>query len=130
MESRLSARLAAVAPSVSAPAREAAEAPVEIPEEATVAAVVAPPADTDEPPMPGEEAERAMLAELRERGEAPVRAKAVSADADEKPVRLPPLDELVKRIPPNVRDALDELFRARFTGVRKIPADALKTPPV
>ncbi len=130
MESRLSARLAAVAPSVSAPAREAAEAPVEIPEEAAVAAVVAPPADTDEPSMPGEEAERAMLAELRERGEAPVRAKTVSADADEKPVRLPPLDELVKRIPSNVRDTLDELFRARFTGVRKIPADALKTPPV
>lgn len=113
--------------------REATEAPVDIPEEAAVAAVPAvavPPVDTDEPSMPGEEAERAMLAELRERGEAPVRAKALSADADEKPVRLPPLDELVKRIPSNVRDTLDELFRARFTGVRKIPADALKTPPV
>ncbi len=126
----MSARLAAAAPRVSAPVREAAEAPVDIPEEAAVAAVAAPSGDTDEPSMPGEDTERAMLAELRERGEAPVRTKPVSAESDEKPVRLPPLDELVKRIPPNVRETLDELFRARFTGVRKVPADALKTPPV
>lgn len=82
----------------------------------------------DEPSLPAEETERAMLAELRERGEAPVR-RAAAPDRDEAPVRLPPLDELVKRIPPQVRDTLDDLFRAKFTGVRRVPADALKAVP-
>lgn len=68
-----------------------------------------------------------MLAELRERGEVPVRAVPVQAK-DEAPIRLPPLDELVKRIPPAVRETLDDLFRARFTSVRKVPAEALKVP--
>lgn len=131
MELRLSARLTAAAPSVSAPVRPGAEVPAELPEEAAVAARATVPAvDPDEPAMPGEDSERAMIAELRERGEDPVRARTTRAEADEKPVRLPPLDELVKQIPPKVRETLDELFRARFTGVRKVPVDALKTPPV
>jgi hypothetical protein len=32
------------------------------------------------------------------------------------------LDELVARIPDPVREALDELFRARFIAVRRYPA--------
>ena len=31
------------------------------------------------------------------------------------------LDELVGRLPAEMREALDDLFRARFTGVRKLP---------
>jgi hypothetical protein len=34
---------------------------------------------------------------------------------------LPPLDELVARIPAPVREILDDLFRARFTTVRRVP---------
>jgi hypothetical protein len=33
--------------------------------------------------------------------------------------KLPPLDELVARVPENIRAVLDDLFRAKFTGVRK-----------
>jgi hypothetical protein len=39
---------------------------------------------------------------------------------------LPPLDELVNRIDPSIRETLDELFRAKFTAVRRIPPGALK----
>jgi hypothetical protein len=40
---------------------------------------------------------------------------------------LPSLDSLVNRIPPEVRAALDDLFRAKFTAVRRVPEKALKS---
>ncbi len=39
---------------------------------------------------------------------------------------LPPLEDLVKRIPPKTRAAMDELFRANFVTVRRVPAGATK----
>lgn len=39
---------------------------------------------------------------------------------------LPSLDELVQRIPAAAREALDELFRARFVGVKRIEKSVLK----
>lgn len=45
-----------------------------------------------------------------------------SAAADETAGELPALDQLVQRIPAGVREALDELFRARFTRVVRIRA--------
>lgn len=33
--------------------------------------------------------------------------------------RLPPLDELVEKVPAGVRAMLDDLFRAKFTAVRR-----------
>jgi hypothetical protein len=33
----------------------------------------------------------------------------------------------VKRIPPEVREVLDDLFRAKFTAVRRVPKKSLKT---
>jgi hypothetical protein len=33
---------------------------------------------------------------------------------------LPPLEDLVKRIPPKTRAALDELFRANFVTVKRV----------
>jgi len=44
--------------------------------------------------------------------------------ADTKP--LPALVDLVNRIPPEVREALEDLFRARFVTVKRVPAKALK----
>jgi hypothetical protein len=38
---------------------------------------------------------------------------------DQRP--LPELDELVARIPADVRETLGELFRARFVSVKKLP---------
>ena len=36
--------------------------------------------------------------------------------------KLPELEELLARVPAGVRDALDELFRAKFTSVRRFSA--------
>lgn len=79
---------------------------------------------------PDEAAESAFLAEAKTNGEVPVVAAAATAEpeaeseADDR--GLPPLDDLVKRIPPDVRDVLDDLFRAKFTGVRRVPKKSLK----
>ncbi len=40
---------------------------------------------------------------------------------------LPPMDDLIKRIPKAARDTLEELFRPRFVTVRRIPQSALKS---
>ena len=39
---------------------------------------------------------------------------------------LPSLDTLVQRIPGPARDLLEELFRAKFVAVKRMPATALK----
>jgi hypothetical protein len=36
-------------------------------------------------------------------------------------VRLPPLAELVEKVPADVRGILDDLFRAKFLTVRRYP---------
>jgi hypothetical protein len=68
---------------------------------------------------PDDADETAFLSEAVSRGEpavpAPGRASArVTGEA------LPALEELVARVPPAVLAALDDLFRAKFTGVRRI----------
>jgi hypothetical protein len=40
---------------------------------------------------------------------------------------LPSLEELVQRIPAEARAALDDLFRAKFSGVRRVSKKSLKT---
>lgn len=40
---------------------------------------------------------------------------------------LPPLDDLVQRIPPATRELIDELFRAKFVTVKRVPKSALKS---
>ena len=39
---------------------------------------------------------------------------------------LPPMEDLVKRIPMPTRDLLEELFRAKFVTVKRLPRSALK----
>ena len=76
---------------------------------------------------PDEAAEGAFLSEARERGE-PVAATAAAEVVEEVETKsLPPLDELVKRLSPEVRETLDDLFRAKFITVRRVPKKALKT---
>jgi hypothetical protein len=74
---------------------------------------------------PDEAAESAFLSEIRganmTSSAAPIAGKTAEP-ANESP--LPPLDILVQRIPAETRELLDELFRAKFTTVRRIqPAD-------
>jgi len=76
---------------------------------------------------PDESAETAFRAESRERGEPELPAGLlVEATEETDPKGLPALEDLVKRIPPEARELLDELFRAKFTGVKRVPAKALK----
>jgi hypothetical protein len=44
--------------------------------------------------------------------------------------QLPSVEALVERIPQPVRDALEELFRARFTSVRRLPPPTEPAPVV
>jgi hypothetical protein len=60
----------------------------------------------------------------------PGRPKAVDfshlPDRDIEPGPPPPLDSLVQRIPSETRETLEELFRAKFVGVRRFPAKSFK----
>lgn len=59
------------------------------------------------------------------------RAAAKGGDEDEagdKAAKLPELDELVARIPAEAREVLDELFRARFVSVKKLPRSLFQIP--
>jgi hypothetical protein len=83
---------------------------------------------------PDEAAESAFIAEARERGETagPAKPSRRTASDSEREGEsdsksLPALDTLVQRIPPAVRETLDELFRAKFTTVRRVPAKVLKS---
>ena len=97
-------------------------------EETAVEAIETAPPDEGAPSHIDEATEAAFLSEARERGE-PVRT-AASADAealeDASPKALPKLDELVNRIPSDVRETLEDLFRARFHNVKRVPKKALK----
>lgn len=87
--------------------------------------------DDDGPVWPDEAQEAEMRAVAAERGEtlssraAREAAEAAAEEAAEK-ANLPPLDDLIERIPGNVRETLDELFRARFVKVARVPKKALK----
>jgi type IV secretory pathway protease TraF len=87
-----------------------------------------PSADQSAPIGPSAEEETAFLSSERENGGpvlvAPSTAAALNAD-DEKG-ELPPMEDLVKRIPAQTRDLIEDLFRARFVTVKRIPKAALK----
>ena len=42
---------------------------------------------------------------------------------------LPDLDQVIARIPEKVKATMDELFRAQFESVRRVPAAVLKSEP-
>jgi hypothetical protein len=90
------------------------------------------PAPAEEPVWPDDSAEEAFLAGRRPPDDG---AEAVEPAAPGPPPGepagngredLPPLDDLVGRVPPGARAVLDELFRAKFTAVRRVPKESLK----
>jgi hypothetical protein len=76
---------------------------------------------------PDEAAETAFLSESRvEHGSGQV-AIPPAAQEEELPSKaLPALDVLVQRIPAETRELLDELFRAKFTTVKRVKPSDLK----
>jgi hypothetical protein len=48
-------------------------------------------------------------------------------EAPEEPkTDLPPMEDLINRIPAPARELMEELFRARFVTVKRMPKSALK----
>ena len=87
--------------------------------------------DDEGPVWPDEAAESAMRAEVTSRGEtlnskAAREAAEAAAEAAAEKKNLPKLDALVERIPAEVRDTLEELFRVKFVKVARTPKKALK----
>jgi hypothetical protein len=97
---------------------------VEVGDEVAVEAV---PLEDDMPPLwPDEAAEVAYLTEEKAKG-IPLPSPATMA-AEEMPdsnAPLPDLEDLVRRIPPAVRVALEENFRAKFSKVVRVPKAVL-----
>jgi hypothetical protein len=83
------------------------------------------PEPADEPGWPDDSAEAAFLAD-RPEADPPAAPAETGPGAVPEGDPLPPLDGLVQRVPENVRAALDDLFRAKFTGVRRLPPEVLK----
>jgi hypothetical protein len=82
-------------------------------------------ATADTPAGPSSEEEAAFLAQEREMGNVtPVLMLVEKAPAERG--ELPPMEDLVKRIPMPTRDLLEELFRAKFVTVKRLPRSALK----
>jgi|GEM_PF-347276 hypothetical protein len=128
LEARLSAALGLTGRETAAAGDNAAVTRPEPPEEAVAAAGV------DEAQLenganvwPDESAEVAFFAEQREQGVPVSSSRAPEAREEvEGAGPLPALDELVKRIPREARELMDELFRAKFVTVKRVPKTALK----
>jgi hypothetical protein len=101
----------------------------EVVEEDTAAAVKVPDAlgSGADAPWPGMADEASFLADQRVQGIVPPVTTAGSANEPTDLSPLPLLEELVQRIPAEARAALDDLFRAKFSGVRRVSKKSLKT---
>ncbi len=85
--------------------------------------------EDDGPPLEMLEAQMGGEVSARDRASAntkPVSRRAADEDDDAASVALPELDTLVGRLPPEVRETLDELFRARFVTVKRPPKKVFK----
>ena len=90
--------------------------------------VDAPPVDDSIPVGPSPEEEAALLTQDRTSeqfyGQPP---KAENLETETGAASLPPMEDLVKRIPAPARELMEELFRARFVTVKRVPKAALKS---
>jgi len=85
--------------------------------------------DEDAPFWPDESAEVAFLSETQDRGTTTPAALVAPGETEEETDRraaVPALEDLVVRIPAEVREVLEELFRAKFVAVKRIPKRELK----
>ncbi len=81
-----------------------------------------PPLEELEAQMHGDVAAQASAESPRSARRASRSAADEEDDARGSSAALPELDDLVARLPTDVRETLDELFRARFVLVKKLPA--------
>ena len=82
--------------------------------------------DVGAPVGPGDAEESAFLAEQRRSG--PTVAPGLPpTEVEDLNSPLPPMDELIQRIPAGTRELMDQLFRAKFVTVKRLPPAAFKT---
>lgn len=55
-----------------------------------------------------------------------VAAMPVALAVEDEKGELPPMEDLVMRIPAPARELIEDLFRARFVTVKRMPKAALK----
>lgn len=89
------------------------------------------PFDEDGPVWPSDASEAAFLGEEKSVPRDVPRAGAqtlrqVAAEAEAALGPLPSLDALIARIPAQARETLEDLFRVKFSGVRRVAKDVLK----
>lgn len=83
--------------------------------------------ENESPEWPDAAVEEAMRAELASREESLPKARSrANQDDTLEGGPLPKLDDMIAQIPNRVIDTLDELFRAKFESVRRVPAAVLK----
>ena len=85
------------------------------------------PTEESAPVGPSSEEEAAFLAVDNFAGpvdRSPPKVSHAESGAAEAP--LPPMEDLVNRIPAATRELMENLFRARFVTVKRVPASALK----
>jgi len=86
--------------------------------------------DQDMAPWPDEAMEAAMSAEVSERegpAKKPTKKEREHAETLDGPP-LPKLEEMIATVPADLQEKMDELFRAKFQSVRRVPAATLKNP--
>jgi hypothetical protein len=83
-------------------------------------------ADQSAPVGPSAEEEAAFLSAERESGGGVPVPVPVAVNTDDEKDELPPMEDLVKRIPAPARELIENLFRARFVTVKRLPKTALK----
>ena len=89
------------------------------------------PFDEDGPVWPSEAAETAFLGEEKSEGRGAPRAgvqtlRQAAEQAEAALGPLPSVDALIARIPAKARETLEDLFRPKFTGVKRVSKESLK----
>jgi hypothetical protein len=91
---------------------------------------VVPVGEEGAPAGPSEAEEATFLSEQTTRGAGadvvPVGVSLV-AELEDAGTKLPGMDELVQRIPADIREVMDELFRVKFVRVQRVPKKALQS---
>ena len=101
--------------------------PAPLGREAAPEEVPTPAEEFDAPVGPSDEEEASFLSEqsFQEAASAPL-SVAAGPEPEALIGPLPALEDLVKRIPAPARELMDELFRAKFVSVKRVPKAALK----
>lgn len=83
--------------------------------------------ETDDAPVGPSAEEEAEFLAGEESGNAPIApAPETKGAVEDESTPLPPMEDLVNRIPAPARELMEELFRARFVTVKRVPKTALK----